>query len=155
MRISEDTHMFTLADAVKLMNSAEGKKGLTPEALQKDSALLGDYVLTDSQALTELERIRSGKHALDNPKGMGLGSLAGGKLPSHPTFSNESPYYIKGFASAEGGSWDKQGPKWNYTPSNEQIKRDPNYLDGLMHYFSREKGNGIDSITLPNGAILK
>ena len=151
MRVAENTHVFTLSDAVKLMNAAEGKKGLTPEVIQRDSALLGDYVLTDSQALTELERIRSGKHALDNPNGMGLGSLAGGKLPSHPTFSNESPYHIKGFASAEGGAWDKQGLNWNYTPSVEQIKRDPAYLDKLMHYYEMEKGNGIDSITLPKG----
>lgn len=150
MRVTGNTHVFTLADAVKLMNAAEGKKELTPEVLQRDSALLGDYVLTDSQALTELDRIRSGNHALDNPNGMGLGSLAGGKLPSHPTFSNESPYYIKGLASAEGGSWDKQGLNWNYTPSKEQIKRDPDYLNRLEHYYRMEKGNGIDSITLPN-----
>ena len=154
MRISGNKHVFTLADAVKLMNAAEGKKGLTPEVLQRDSALLGDYVLTDSQALTELERIRSGEHALDNPEGMGLGSIAGGKLPSHPTFSSESPYHIKGFAPAEGGTWDKQGLDWNYTPSNEQIKRDSNYLNRLKHYFDREKGNGIDSITLPNGKSI-
>ena len=156
MKISNNgPHMFTLSDAVKLLNNSYGKQGLSPEGLQTNSALKGDYVLTDTQALNELERIKSGKHALDNPTGYGLGSIAGGKLPGHPTFSNDSPYAIKGLKSAEGGEWYGSEGNWTYVPSKAQFERDPKYMDNLMGYFDREKNNGINRIILPNGKIIE
>jgi len=69
-----------------------------------------------------------------------------GKLPYHPTFSNESKYSN---AQTPGGSWD-HNPKegWVYTPSVDQMKV-PEYAEGLGRYLSREYRRGIDNIKMP------
>ena len=69
-----------------------------------------------------------------------------GKLPSHPTFSNESKYSN---AQTPGGSWD-HNPKegWVYTPSQEQLKSE-GYTEGLARYFQNEYGRGIDNVKMP------
>jgi hypothetical protein len=148
-------HMFTLTDAVNLLNNSAGSQGLVPSRLQTNSALKGDYILTDEQALNEAERIRTGKHALDNPQGLGLGYLAGGKLPGHPTFSDESPYVIQGLKSAEGGQWSGNEGNWSYAPSQSQFDRNPEYKKQLMEYCQNEKGKGINRIVLPNGRRIE
>ncbi len=148
-------YMFTLADAVKLLNNSAGKQGLEPSTLQTNSALKGDYMLTDEQALNEVKRLITGNHALDNPQGFGLGSLPGGKLTGHPAFSNESPYAIQGLKAAEGGQWSGNEGNWSYAPSQSQFDRNPEYSKQLMEYFQNEKGNGINRIILPNGKIVE
>jgi len=147
--------MFTLKDAISLANLASQHGTMSPEDLQYKSATLGDYVLTNEQALNELDRLKSGKHAPDGAEGLNSINLPGGKLPSHVTFSEESPYYIEGFKATEGGSWTKDEDGWTYTPSESQIERDPNYLSRLRDYYDREKGNGIDKIVLPNGKVIQ
>lgn len=77
--------------------------------------------------------------------------LAAGKLTGHPTFSVESPYSIDGFRNAQGGQWSGEDGNWTYRPSQSQIDRDPEYLNKLHMYYSREKGNGIDNIAMPKG----
>lgn len=156
MKISNNgPYMFTLTDSVNLLNNAYEKQGLSPQRLQVDSALKGDYVLTDTQALNELERVKSRKHALDNPNGYGLGSIAGGKLPGHPTFSKESPYAIQGLKSAEGGEWSGVEGNWTYVPSKFQFDRDSKYGNKLMQYFIQEKNKGINKIVLPDGQTIR
>lgn len=150
--------MFTLSDMVKLADAAHGKPEDSVEAIKYKEAVLGDYLHTDASAKQKQEWLKTGsmEHGLDNPGGIdSITGKPGGKLPSHPTFSDESPYAISGFVGAEGGKWSKVGNKWNYTPSNAQFKRNPSYESALLEYFNQEKGNGIDTITLPNGEVLK
>ena len=52
-----------------------------------------------------------------------------GKLPWHPTFSNESEYSGSNFT---GGVWDRNG---NYTPSMDMIKS--GQTAGLQKYFNK------------------
>jgi len=146
-------NMLTLADAMELVNAAKNSTGLDSASLQRDSALLGNYVLTNSQAANEVNRRAKGLHAADNPGGLGLTGLPGGKLPGHPTFSDESPYAIKGLEAAEGGTWSKDKSGWVYAPSESQFKRNPNYVNELRGYFEREQGKGIDKVVLPDGTV--
>jgi hypothetical protein len=171
--------MFTLSDGVKLIQAAENKDKYTPETLadvatlikarakndkytpeqvKMRDAIYGNYLHTDDSAKQKAEWLKTGssQHSLDNPQGIdSITGLPGGKLPGHPTFSEESPYAIKGLKAAEGGKWNNKDGKWDYTPSQYQFERDSNYADGLWNYFQHEKGNGIDRIILPNGKILE
>ena len=141
--------MFTLKDAIGLAENSKGLGNMDPKTLQYNSAIKGDYVLSDAQALYELERRAKGEHGLDNPKAVDYLGNPGGKLPGHPTFSSESPYHIKGLMASEGGDWSETTNGWQYAPSKHQFTRDPNYVHKLAEYFNREKGNGIDAIKFP------
>jgi len=148
--------MFTLRDAIELAKGADSHQtglGSIEKQLQYESAVLGDYVLTDKMAKNELARRAGGEHGLDNPRGTDYLGNQGGKLPSHPTFSDQSPYYIKGLSSAEGGTWTNDNGKDVYIPHPAQFSRDPGYMDKLLWAFDREKGNGIDAINLPDGTV--
>ena len=141
--------MFTLRNAMDLAKGAQGLGNMDPKTLQYKSAVLGDYVLTDAQALVEAERMKSGKHATDNGMGVDYLGNEGGKLPGHPSFSSESPYHVKGLQAAEGGDWVQADGKWLYYPSQKQFDRDPNYNAKLQEYYRKEKGKGIDGIVMP------
>jgi hypothetical protein len=85
-------------------------------------------------------------YGADNVKGEFGHYTDKGKLPYHPTFSNESKYSN---AQTPGGDWDynpKQG--WVFTPSVDQMKK-PEYSEGLGRYFSREYRRGIDNVQMP------
>lgn len=150
--------MFTLADAMKMQNSSKGSSYPDPKFFQTQEALLGDYILTDKQAEYEAERRRKGEHGLDDPKGTNYVGVPGGKLPSHPTFSKESPHYIRGLTAA--GSWEKLGvdengkEQWAYMPDKRQFDR-PGFAEELIKYYHSEKGNGIDGIWMPNGTLIR
>ena len=142
--------MFTLADAVGLAKGAEGLGRVDPKTLQYNSAVKGDYVLSDAAAKYELERMAKGEHKLDGSGNADYNGNMEGKLPGHPTFSSESPYHIQGLKAAEGGEWlEGRDGKWTYAPSQYQFDRDPSYRAKLDRYYESEKGNGIDGIRMP------
>lgn len=58
------------------------------------------------------------------------------KLPGHPTFSNESMYLND---ETPGGSWEKKGGKWYFTPSDYTRR----YIGRTMEYLAGDKENGI------------
>ena len=58
-----------------------------------------------------------------------------GKLPWHPTFSNESAYSSPQFI---GGRWEGD----SFTPSLDQLRA--GYSVGLMDYFSRMGGATLE-----------
>ena len=68
-----------------------------------------------------------------------------GKLPWHPTFSNESAYASEG---NPGGSWGNVDGKWVFTPSQQQMQT-PGYVESLAQYYAQEKGKGIDKVNMP------
>lgn len=131
--------MFTLQDAVGLA-AQYGKNPTKTE--QYNSAILGNYVLTDEQAKNEVARRETGIHLPDNGKGTS-GGLPSGKLPGHPTFSTESPYSIEGLAAAQGGKWQRlPNNSWSFAPAQHTIDTLGN--DGLAQYFNKyEKGNQL------------
>ena len=141
-------NVFTLADTARLSRDSQTDP---IKRVQFDEAVKGNYVYSDQQAREHTARTASGSHAGDNGSGEQYLGLAAGKLPGHPTFSTESPYNIDGFRSAQGGQWSGSDDDWTYSPSQSQIDRDPMYLDKLQKYYSREKGNGIDRIEMPQG----
>lgn len=146
--------LFTLADAVGL---AEGANQSEAKSIQAQEALRGNYILSDQQALQDIERKKTGQHLLDNggTESQYLG-LPIGKLPNHPAASNESPYSVKGFKGTEAGDWVQYGDnKWEYRPSQSQFDRNPNYMEGLANYFNKEKNNGVNRILLPNGKVIE
>lgn len=69
-----------------------------------------------------------------------------GKLPHHPTFSDESKYHT---ADAPGGSWSLANGGWDFKPTINQIQNVPGYLNSLARYYEEEKGKGIDKVTMP------
>ena len=130
---------MTLQDIVKLSNLAD-KDPVKAEQYQE--ALKGGYLLTEEQAKNNIVRKQTGEHlpdsGTDGDTGLGLPS---GKLPWHPTFSEESPY-ANGLAAASAGKWDKLPEGWVYTPSKGQFDRSPNYGKSLAEYFVENIGNG-------------
>lgn len=58
------------------------------------------------------------------------------KLPGHPTFSNESMYSND---DTPGGSWEKKGGKWYFTPSDYTRR----YIDRTIEYLAGDDENGI------------
>lgn len=130
---------MTLQDIVKLSNLAE-KDSIKAEQYQE--ALKGGYLLTEEQAKNNIVRKQTGEHlpdsGVDGDTGLGLPS---GKLPWHPTFSEESPY-ANGLASASAGKWSKSPEGWIYTPSKGQFDRNLNYERSLAEYFAENAGNG-------------
>ena len=151
--VGSGKQLFTLADAVGL---AQGAANDAAKNIQYQQALKGGYVLSDQQALNDIERMKTGKHLPDaGDDGRQYLGLAVGKLPWHPAASNESPYSIKGFKGAEAGDWDQIDGKWVYKPSQAQFDRNPNYTSELMNYFNNNKGKYVDSIQMPDGRIIK
>ena len=88
----------------------------------------------DYSMVSAFDRLSTGGH---------IGDI--GKLPNHPTFSNESLYDSK---ETPAGTWEQTEKGWGYTPSEWQANQ-PNYKEKLMRYFNREKGHGIDYINSP------
>jgi hypothetical protein len=77
-----------------------------------------------------------------------------GKLPWHPTFSNQSAFstnFVNGepiFGMAEGGKWTSDNRGDTFYPSQWQMSR-PGYQRELQRYFDNERGRGIDNIVVP------
>jgi hypothetical protein len=93
----------------------------------------------------------------DGTQGNSLGHMGDvGKLPWHPTFSNESAFATNSvnqsgnnIGLAEGGQWIENGNGgYQYQPSIWQMQQ-PNYVENLQRYYQQEKGRGIDSVQLP------
>jgi len=86
---------------------------------------------------------------VNNTPGMYPHFTDGGKLPTHPTFSNES---IFSTPQHPGGHWvgKDQSPtsQDTYYPSVNQL-HGLGYLDKLQNYYDRNKGNGIDKVIVP------
>lgn len=128
--------MFTLRDAMTLAQNANRSD---IDNTIYNSAINGNYILTPEQAANEVDRAKTGAHLKDAGGGLS-GTLASGKLPSHITFSTESPYNIQGLAAAQGGIWsgnDKDG--WSYTPSQQTVDRYGNEV--LSRYFREREPN--------------
>jgi len=69
-----------------------------------------------------------------------------GKMPWHPTFSNESVYSN---ADNAGGEWyTTDEGKWKFVPSQQQVV-EPGYAAMLAEYYQNEKGKGIDTVEYP------
>ena len=100
-------------DYIAMMNT-RGMNGLTADG--------DDYV-----AMGYIDRDING-HARD-----GVGKLQG-KLPWHPSFSNESPYSTQ---ETPAGKWELEGfdNHYKYTPSQYQIQKE--YTKGLAGYLAR------------------
>ena len=82
-----------------------------------------------------------------------------GKLPWHPTFSNQSAFAtntVKPMEGApqlvEGGTWVARGENGSkqdvFSPSTFQMKQ-PGYKESLQRYFNNERGRGIDAVNMP------
>lgn len=141
MKIGDNNYMFTLKDAAGLAGQ------------QYKEAVKGSYMLPTAEIADNAARVKSGKHLADAVSSdTGVEGLPAGKLPGHATFSTESPYNIDGFKSAQGGVWTKTGGGWDYTPRGEQLQK-PEYMSQLLQYYNRNKGNGIDTISLPKDTM--
>lgn len=67
------------------------------------------------------------------------------KLPTHPTFSDESQY--SGNGGPQGGRWIGHGNRWTFMASPHNVQNMPK--EQLMDYFDRvEPGN---TIQFPDG----
>lgn len=138
---NSNTHMFTLKDSTGLAGQ------------QYIEAVKGNYMLPTAEIVNNEARVKSGKHLGDaGSSETGVPGLPAGKLPGHPTFSTESPYNIDGFKSAQGGVWTKTNGGWDYSPSGGQLQK-PEYMSQLLQYYNINKGNGIDTISLPKDSI--
>ena len=86
------------------------------------------------------------------PDGMASKPLQG-KLPWHPTFSDESPYSTP---EHPGGHWNQLPPykdKWSYQPSRYQVQQ--GYTGVLANYFRNvEKGNILDKPPIPYSSTV-
>jgi len=75
-----------------------------------------------------------------------------GKLPNHPTFSNESMYSSDKYS---GGQWsqDKKG-RDVFTPSVDMVQGGA--TDGLAEYFKKVEPNGVLQAPAPySNSIFK
>ena len=146
-------NIITLQEIVGLGTLAE-KDPIAKE--QYNEALYGGYMLTRDQAAENVNRKLSGSHLPDSQVGLWYLDLPSGKLPWHPTFSNESPY-ANGLSSTSAGEWEKKSDGWQYSPSQGQFNRDINYQDKLYEYFKHNQGTNdeqTNSIKLPSGKII-
>ena len=82
-----------------------------------------------------------------------------GKLPWHPSFSNQSAFAtntvkpIYGVPKiAEGGTWVARGENGSkkdvFSPSVFQAKQ-PWFKNNLQRYYTNERGAGIDEVNMP------
>jgi len=151
MKNKDRIPVFTLKDLMDISKS--GLNGDPVAEYQFQEASKGGYLLSKDQAKNRLNGESREHHLLDSGDGLptGLG-IPSGKLPNHTTASEESPYSI-GLSTTSPGRWvNYENNKWQYEPSERQLK-EPGYIDRLYNYFSRNKGNGIDSVKFPNGKM--
>ena len=141
--------MFTLSDMMSLQKAA---KTDPIAAEQYNEAVHGGYLLTRDQANSNVARKLTGEHLPDSGEvgltGLGLPS---GKLPSHITYSKESPYAI-GLGSTQAGEWTRNGEQWTYAPSERQVAQ-PGYTDRLLGYANSGADEGLGTVVLPNNEI--
>ena len=76
----------------------------------------------------------AGLLARDRSKGQHGSDI--GKLPNHPTFSDQSVYSTPNY---RGGKWSEQNGQWVFTPSQDMMRN--NSIAGLAEYFSRYEPN--------------
>ena len=74
-----------------------------------------------------------------------------GKLPNHPTFSNQSVFATD---TSPGGSWSNREGRWIFNPSDKQLLT-RGYMNKLQEYFNDEYGRGIDGVSLPFGSEMQ
>ena len=151
MDSSSRVPMFTLKDLMRL--EIAGKKDPIAKE-QFNEAAYGGYLLTRDQAIQNVLRKDSGEHLPDSGEvgltGLGLPS---GKLPSHITYSKESPYSI-GLGSTQAGEWTRNGEQWTYAPSERQAAQ-PGYIDRLLGYANSGADEGLGTVVLPNNEVRK
>lgn len=143
--------MFTLKDFIGL-SSASKTDPIAAE--QFNEAAYGGYLLTRDQAAQNVARKSTGEHLPDrgDEGSTGLG-LPSGKLPTHITYSKESPYAI-GLGSTQAGEWTRNGEQWTYAPSERQVAQ-PGYTDRLLGYANSGADEGLGTVVLPNNEIRK
>ncbi len=100
----------------------------------------GDYIIDNTVPNT----VDANGHMLD---GLEHNSMQG-KLPMHPTFSDQSPY-----RDDTAGKWEEaygNGPGGVdvYYPTQAQMQG-LGYIENLTDYYKHEKGRGIDDIKVP------
>ena len=62
-----------------------------------------------------------------------------GKLPNHPTFSNQSAYHT---AETQGGTWGKDADgRDTYTPSQQMVQQGK--TEGLASYMAKVEPNVV------------
>ena len=143
--------MFTLKDLIGLSSASK----IDPIAAEQfNEAAYGGYLLTRDQAAQNVARKSTGEHLPDSGDAgsTGLG-LPSGKLPTHITYSKESPY-ATGLGSVQAGAWSKNGGSWVYTPSDRQIAQ-PGYTDKLLGYMNSGADEGLGTVVLPNNEVRK
>lgn len=100
----------------------------------------GDYIRPQQDWGKSFDELHpNGKHSLDAGLGLGMKPLPSGKLLTHPTISNESP-----FSEGKGGTWTQMSNgSYTYTPSQWQQQNQD--MRGLGMYFKiHEKGNKLN-----------
>jgi hypothetical protein len=137
--------------------------------------MFGDTLYPDDRSITQKINERNFAESLGGKNTHGYGYIdmgnmninsSGhggdeGKLPWHPTFSNQSVFAdnytgqhegLKNIPLGVAGRWEERqrpGPSKDiYYPSQEQMQQ-PGYLSELQRYFDNERGRGIDDIVLP------
>jgi len=95
----------------------------------------GDYIRPEQDWGKTFEQLHpKGKHSTDAGRMIGENPLSSGKLLTHPTISNESP-----FAEGKGGEWTNIGGQWNFKPSLwMQSEHD---MNALKDYFKMNEKN--------------
>lgn len=131
------------------------------------SKALSDYQNGLLAQKYDVAEANKGKHAGYNPDySFGLAALAGtnmnpddighfkdaGKLPNHPTFSNEAILSGQGLlGQAEGGQWNSNEGKHSFTPSRWQMNNMYNTPEGrsfIRNYFNKRE-QGVELLTHP------
>ena len=134
--------MFTMRDMVDLSNKA---KTDPIAAEQYNEVTKGGYLLSRQQAAENEARKQGGAHIGDAGIGdTGIG-LPAGKVPSHVTFGEGSPFAL-GLAAQKAGKWIENGENdWTFVPNANRLQ-DAAYKDELARYYVKEYGNGINSL---------
>ena len=138
--------IFTLRDMIDLGNKA---KTDPIAAEQYNEATKGGYLLSRQQAAENAARKQDGVHVGDAGTGdTGIG-LPAGKLPSHVTFAEGSPFAL-GLAAQKAGEWIENGDNnWTFVPNATRLQ-DAEYKDELARYYTKEYGNGINNLQVGN-----
>ena len=123
-------------------NSKYLNRNYSPVSRNRDGLTLPVGISIDGDYVIDNSVIQEGSgHLQDGIEGNSLQ----GKLPYHPTFSNESPYASK---LGTNPHWENNNGRDVYYPTQEQMQRD-GYIAELQDYYKREKGKGIDKIIVP------
>ena len=138
--------MFTMRDMIDLGNKA---KTDPIAAEQYNEVTKGGYLLSRQQAAENAARKQSGVHVGDAGTGdTGIG-LPAGKVPSHVTFGEGSPFAL-GLAAQKAGKWIENGENnWTFVPNATRLQ-DAEYKDELARYYTKEYGNGINNLQVGN-----